>query len=386
MHQRSALRRSGKWLRRPIAVACVAVGLTLGVSVAQVNAATPTPALAAPQPAAGPFPCPINPPVPFPVPKGQLVVPIDQSTSTVINPGQFPQIGCGGVALRAVNNVTYVTRTLSNGQQLALKIDLTIPTSPGPKPLLVYIPGGGFVSADKTQAVATRTYLAEAGFVVASVEYRTALNAGSRYVEGLADIRTAIKWLRANASQYSINPNKVAATGASSGAYMANLIGTAGPNDIAPGDGPGSARVQAVVDFFGGSDISKILADFDQATQNSIAGPENPFAWYINGQGSGKSLADAPDEVRKANPVTYVSNDDPPFIHFHGMEDRTISPSQTLLIHNALRAGGVQSTRYLVQGAGHGEIEAAFYPWLALPWTTPLVLNTAADFLRTKLQ
>lgn len=356
------------------------------VAALAITLASATGAGAAPvQPSAGPFPCPQNIPVPFPTPKGQLVVPIDRSTSTVINPGQFPQIGCGGVALRAVNNVTYVTRTLSNGQQLPLRLDLTIPTSPGPKPLLVYIPGGGFVAGPKDQAVATRTYLAEAGFVVASVEYRTALNAGSRYFDGFADIRTAIKFLKANAAQYSINPNKVAATGQSSGAYMANLIGTAGPNDIAAGDGPGSARVQAVVDFFGGSDISKILADFDPTTQSAIAGPENPFAWYINGQGSGKSLADAPDEVRKANPVTYVSGDDPPFIHFHGMEDRTISPSQTLLIHNALRAGGVASTRYLVQGAGHGDIEQPFYPWLALPWTTPLVLNTTADFLHARL-
>jgi acetyl esterase/lipase len=338
------------------------------------------------QPSAGPLPCPGNNfPATTPPAKGQLVVPVDTSTSTVINPGQFPQVGCGGVALRTVADVTYVTRTLSNGQQLPLRVDLLIPQTPGRKPLVLYIPGGGFVSADKGQAATTRTYLAEAGFVVASVEYRTALNAGSRYVDGVADLRTALKYLRVGAGQYSIDPNRVAVLGQSAGGYLANLLGTAGPNDIAAGDGPGSNQIQAVVDFFGGSDLSKLLADFDPTTQSALAGPENPIAWYVNGQGSGKSLADAPDEVRKANPITYIG-DDPAFLHFHGAEDRIISPSQTLLIHNALRAAGEKSKRYIVNGAGHGDLEMPFYPGLALPWTTPLVLNTTVAFLRAELR
>jgi acetyl esterase/lipase len=220
---------------------------------------------------------------------------------------------------------------------------------------------------------------------VASVEYRTALNAGSRYVDGVADLRTALKYLRVGAGQYSIDPNRVAVLGQSAGGYLANLLGTAGPNDIAAGDGPGSNQIQAVVDFFGGSDLSKLLADFDPTTQSALAGPENPIAWYVNGQGSGKSLADAPDEVRKANPITYIG-DDPAFLHFHGAEDRIISPSQTLLIHNALRAAGEKSKRYIVNGAGHGDLEMPFYPGLALPWTTPLVLNTTVAFLRAELR
>lgn len=236
---------------------------------------------------------------------------------------------------------------------------------------------GGFVSAVKEQALDSRTFVAEAGFVVASIQYRTVAN-GATYTDGLADVRAAIRYLQANAPRYGIDPRRVAVWGASAGGYLANMAGTTDPGR--------GGEVQAVVDYFGGSDLSKLFADFDAATQQQLAGPNNPITMYVNGPGSGQSLADNPEGVRAANPITYVSRNDPPFLHFHGTEDRTISPSQTLLIHNALRDARAHSIRYVVQGAGHGELERVGNPPAALPWTTQKAMAVMVDFLRSRLR
>ena len=326
-------------------------------------------------------PCPSGPSAPGGppnAPRAQLLVPIDTSTSTVINPGVAPQISCGRVRLRTQPDVVYASPTLAGGQQLPLKMDIQIPQTPGPKPVVIYLPGGGFGSAIKEQALDQRTFVAESGFVVASIQYRTIAN-GAKYTDGIADIRAAVRYLRANASRFSIDPRKVGVWGASAGGYLANMVGTTDP-------GGRDGAVQAVVDHFGGSDLSKLFADFDAATQHALDGPDNPIAMYVNGPGSGQSLTDNPDAVRAANPVTYVGPGDPPFLHFHGTEDRTISPSQTLLIHNALRRAGVSSTRYVVTGGGHGEIEKANNLPAALPWTTAEVMGITVSFLRSHLR
>ena len=243
---------------------------------------------------------------------------------------------------------------------------------------MVHLPGGGFVSAVQEQALDQRTFVAEAGFVVASIRYRTVAD-GAKYTDGLADVRAAVRFPRANAARYSIDPRHVDLWGASAGGYLANMAGTTDPG------GPTGA-VQAVVDHFGGSDLSNLFADFDPTTQHTLDGPDNPIAMYVNGPGSGKSLADDPAAVRAADPVTYVGAGDPPSLRFHGTEDRTISPSQTRLIHNALRKAGVESTRYMVKGAGHGELEKPDNLPAALPWTTVADMTITVDFLRSHLR
>jgi carboxylesterase type B len=108
--------------------------------------------------------------------------------------------------------------------QVPLKLDLQVPKTSGKKPLVVYITGGGFMLDDKSGNMDQRTYVAEQGSVVASIEYRT-VNNGATYSDSVADVRSAIRYLRAHADQYDINTSEVAVWGQSAGGYLAAMTG-----------------------------------------------------------------------------------------------------------------------------------------------------------------
>jgi acetyl esterase/lipase len=317
------------------------------------------------------------------------VAPSDDSTSIVINVADDPQIQCGRTALAEHDDVVYSTPTLADGSTLQLKLDIQQPLTPGPpKPLVIYIPGGGYFSADKTGALDLRTYVAEAGFVVASIQYRTLANAAT-YVNGVQDVKAAVRYLRANASRYGIDPRKVGIWGESAGGYLASMVGTTnGMQAFDVGDNlRQSSSVQAVIDKFGPSDMTKIAADFDAASQASYASASSNTAEYVNGIDSGKSLADDPVAAAKANPLNYVDHSDPPFLLFHGSDDRLVSPSQTLILHNKLRSAGVKSTRYLLEGAGHGPLATVDGNVAGVDdWSTTTVMNTTVSFLAKQLK
>jgi acetyl esterase/lipase len=136
-----------------------------------------------------------------------------------------------------------------------------------------------------------------------------------------------------------------------------------------------SSDVQAVIDQFGPSDLSKIGADFDPADQRVLRSPGNSTAQWVYGPGTKKSVSDAPRAIARANPAAYVDSSDPPFLLFHGTADKLVSPSQTLLVHNALRARGVESTRYLLTGAGHGDASVTGDAKAGSAWSTQKVMD-----------
>jgi dipeptidyl aminopeptidase/acylaminoacyl peptidase len=86
-----------------------------------------------------------------------------------------------------------------------------------------------------------------------------------------------------------------------------------------------------------------------------------------------------------ANPITHVDSSDPPFLIEHGSEDKAVSPSQTLLLHSALRAAHVDSTRYVIEGAGHGDLNPSDTK-ATLPWSTATVMDTIVGFLQKNLK
>jgi len=273
-----------------------------------------------------------------------------------------------------------------NGTPKQLKMDILAPKTPGLKPLVVYVPGGGFMIAPKNLALNQRTYVAEAGFVVASVEYRTVPD-GSIWSDGVTDVKSAIRYLRAHADQYQIDPNRVGVWGESAGGYLVSMVGVTNglPQFDVGANLDQSSAVQAVLDKFGPSDYSKVAADFDAAAQKANYSADNNLARYA-GVGAGKSVLDNAQAVARANPITYVNHADPPFLLIHGSADTFVSPSQTLILHTALRAAGVQSTRYVLEGAGHGDLAVQTGdPSAALPWSTQQVMNLMAGFLHSEL-
>jgi acetyl esterase/lipase len=314
------------------------------------------------------------------------VAPSDTSTSTVLTNLNGPQIQCGRTALDTYSDIVFATPTGTGGTALPLKLDIQVPRTDGPKPLVVYVTGGGFVMAPKENGLNLRTYVAEAGYAVASIQYRTVPD-GATYADGVADVKSAIRYLRAHAGQYRIDPNQVAVWGESAGGYLASMVGTTNGRtqfDVGANLDQSSA-VQAVVDKFGPSDLDKLAADFDPAMQRYTYLPGNSLAHWA-GVSSGRSILDDPAADARANPITYVTNAAPPFLIMHGSADKLVSPSQTLLLHTALLAAGVDSTRYVLTGANHGDLAFLNDPAAALPWSTQEVMNHIVTFLNGHLR
>lgn len=317
------------------------------------------------------------------LPLAKTIAPADASTSTTIKPDIAAQIGCGKVAVRSVSDVTYVEAG-SNGAR-ALKMDIMIPAAAGKRPLVVYAPGGGFVLNNKEGALNLRTYVAEAGFVVASINYRTALD-GATYVDGVADVKQAIRWLRAHADEYGIDPERVAIWGESAGGYLAAMVGLtdSDPKYDRGGNLDQSSRVQAIVDKFGPTDLSTIAADFDEETRRDYARP-SPTIGYVGGltpDGKLNDPASDPVDHIKESPI---KGSVPPFLILHGTQDRLVSPSQTLRLHNALRAAGSDSTRYLIDGGNHGDLAFLGDIKAGLSWSNTEVMGVIVSFLGAKL-
>jgi acetyl esterase/lipase len=309
------------------------------------------------------------------------IAPSDTSTSVVIHPDPNDQITCGKTAVRRIDDVAFVRRLLPTGKSMDLLLDVQIPETRGKKPLVVYVTGGGFIRAPKEAALDLRTYVAEAGFVVASVQYRT-ITDGANYRDGIADVKSAIRYLRANASRYDIDPTKVAVWGESAGGYVAAMVGvTNGLRIFDIGNNlEQRSDVQAVIDKFGASDTSKLSADFDSHTRDTNNAKDNPIAQYI-GLDPTSHLLDTRVAMTDANPLTYIKAGAPPFLIFHGSQDRLVSPSQSLILHKALIAAGANSTRYVLEGAGHGDLSFLGDTKAGLPWSTNQTMRIIVDFL-----
>ncbi|RPI24107.1 MAG: alpha/beta hydrolase [Acidobacteria bacterium] len=238
-----------------------------------------------------------------------------------------------------------VYRTV-NGKRLALDLYVPAEAKDGDKfPVVVWIHGGAWRAGDKSQCPGIP--LVSRGFVVASISYR--LSSEAIFPAQIHDCKAAIRWLRASAGRFPIDPDRIGVWGASAGGHLAALLGTSGDVKALEG-GPDnlkySSRVQAVCDYFGPTDFLR-MNDIPGAMDHNAA--DSPESALIGG-----AIQKNPDKVARANPITYVSPDDPPFLILHGDQDRTVPPNQSELLHDALKKAGVQVRLGIVTGAGHG--------------------------------
>ncbi|MFD0525488.1 alpha/beta hydrolase [Paractinoplanes durhamensis] len=231
-------------------------------------------------------------------------------------------------------------------------LDLYLPRQPGPKrrPLLIVMGGSGWYSDNgKAYAADLAPFFTKAGYVVAGVSTRSSRQA--KFPAQLHDVKAAIRWLRANAGTYDIDPRQVAVMGDSSGGWTAAMAGLTGD----PGR---STDVQAVVDLYAPTDFLTMDAHmlpgacdhFNHAfgLTECHADPRSPESSLL-----GHPIRTRPDLVRKASPMTYVTKHSPPFLIAHGERDGLVPTHQSDLLFAALAAAGVPATYYLVPGAGH---------------------------------
>jgi acetyl esterase/lipase len=212
-----------------------------------------------------------------------------------------------------------------------LRLDLARPAGgEGPFPAVVCLHGGGWVAGDRKQMAQTIEVLARRGYVAVAPDYRLAPQ--HRFPAPVEDCQAAVRWLRANAARYKVDPGRVGVVGLAAGGHLACLLGAN------PGE-PG--RVQAVVSFFGPTDLTQPVWDKVVLERNLV-----PFL--------GGTFAQVPDAYRRASPVTYAGRGAPPFLFVHGSADRVVPPSQSEALAEKLRQAGGSARVVLLEGEGHG--------------------------------
>jgi len=219
------------------------------------------------------------------------------------------------------------------------KLDLYVPENgEGPFPLIVWIHGGAWRYGSKENCVALPW--AKKGFAVASIGYR--LSQHAKFPAQIEDCQAAIGWLRAQARKYNIDEDRVAAWGDSAGGHLASLLGTAGDSFEWKRAQPSrSLRVQAVIDWYGRVDLTRVCTDPSMA--------DSPVAGLLGG--SREKIAEL---ARQASPILHVSRDDPPFLIMHGDRDDVVPLWQSVAFEKALKNAGVEANLIVLKGAGHG--------------------------------
>ena len=232
------------------------------------------------------------------------------------------------------------------------------PDAGEPEPLVVWVHGGAWMSGDKSWMPPVSCLL-DNGFAMASIDYR--LSQEALFPAQIEDCKAAIRWLRANAARYNLNPDRVGAWGESAGGHLAALLGTAG--DVAAWDQRGgnrgySSRVQAVCDWFGPSDLLQMGAMKSGLAHDA---PDAPEALLIGGP-----VQENREKAKRANPITYITPEAPPFFIMHGDQDDVVPLGQSELLHRALVEAGLDSTLMIIPGMGHGVMELDKARWAEL--------------------
>ncbi|KAI1623596.1 lipase/esterase [Exophiala viscosa] len=241
-----------------------------------------------------------------------------------------------------IHNISYVR----DGHERQ-KLDLYLP----PKgttlsPVIVYIHGGAFMYGNKETELIPK-HMRDRGYAIASLDYRLSGDATSP--AAVEDCKAAVRWLRANAERYRLDPDRVVAWGESAGGHLAAMIGATG--DIKEFDVGEyldvSSAVQGVVDYYGPTDFLQMDDHAPPGSQmhNHANSPESR---YIGG-----NITEHPDKVKRANPMTYVSASTPPFFIAHGTDDHLVPFHQSTLLGGALKRANVPITFHPVVGADH---------------------------------
>jgi acetyl esterase/lipase len=216
------------------------------------------------------------------------------------------------------------------------RLDLYLPEAATQQwPVILWIHGGGWVTGDKAGGPAIQ--FATKGFAVASMNYRYSRHA--TFPAQVHDCKAAVRWLRANAQNYSLDTAHIGVWGVSAGGHMASMLGLTAGNDVMEGtlgNAAQSSAVQAVVDWFGPTDFLTL-------------GPRDTRTQFLGGD----ALAH-PDKAIAASPIRFVTDRASPFLIVHGDEDPLVPYAQSETFVKALEQAGVDVTFVTIAGGKHG--------------------------------
>lgn len=222
-------------------------------------------------------------------------------------------------------------------------------------PCLVWIHGGAWMYGSKEGLPPEMGMLPDHGYVLASIGYR--LSGEAIFPAQIFDCKAAIRFLKTNAGKYGIDSSRIAVAGTSAGGHLAALAGTsAGVCSLEDkqGSAEASSSVKAVVDYYGPTDfliMDDLPDDPPDLCEDPMIhlAPDSPESLLL-----GCDIRHCPEKVNYANPITYLSEDDPPFLILHGTHDCTVTPKSSMLLERELSSMGIPVELHLLQGAGHG--------------------------------
>jgi acetyl esterase/lipase len=216
-----------------------------------------------------------------------------------------------------------------------------------PLPVIVFFFGGGWERGNRHQLglYDLETFPLQ-GYAVVAADYR--LSSTAIFPAQIQDTQAAVRWVRDNAGEYPFDPGRIGVIGPSAGGHLAALVGTSGDGQSFGNDSATSSAVQAVVDFFGPTDFLQANAHKLDPEQDWEA-PDSVVARLLGGP-----IREHPDQVASANPITYISGDEPPFLIIHGREDEVVPLHQSELLHEALLVNGVESELLVIDNGNHG--------------------------------
>lgn len=229
----------------------------------------------------------------------------------------------------------------------ALRLDLFLPVAPGPHPVAIVIPGGGWRSGNRGQsdAVGLATALAHEGVAAAAIGHRRAPR--DPYPAALLDCRAALRFLRASAAQHELDSDRIVAIGCSSGGHLAALLGT-GPSATRPG-------LRAVVALSAPLDLASEAAVANASgLQMQLVADFVGVPLRLAGEiGPAKFIERVRAKARAASPIEAIPTDAPPFLLIHGDADTIVPVDQSRRMHRALLERGVDSSLHIEAGRGH---------------------------------
>ncbi|MEJ2701378.1 MAG: alpha/beta hydrolase [Sedimentisphaerales bacterium] len=258
-----------------------------------------------------------------PIPKGFAD---EQAVRTAILLGQIKLIDAMNIStpddIEEILGVEY-----GAGGQRKLQLDLYLPKGrTKPTPAIIFIHGGAWKSGKRSDMKFYCVKFAEKGYVTATVTYR--LMDEAPFPAAVRDVKCAVRWLRANAVKYQVDPNRIAVSGNSAGGHLSLMIGYSDDPSLEGNGGNStvSSRVSVVVDFYGPTDLTTDFARNQGLVQDFMGG---------------KTFDEAPDMYKLASPLFHLTKDDPPTLIFHGTIDSTVPIAQADKLAEKLKELGI---------------------------------------------
>jgi acetyl esterase/lipase len=230
----------------------------------------------------------------------------------------------------------------SNPDNQHLQLDMARPKGDGPFPAILCIHGGGFRAGNRQGYDKQCIRLAQQGYAALTVTYRLAPK--YPFPAAIHDVKAAVRWIRASAGKYHIDPARLGVTGGSAGGHLAQFLGVTGGIPEFEGDGghpEQSSRAVCVVNYYGPSDFTKSYGKSVDAAQ--------VLPLFLGGD-----LTTQRHRHILASPLYWVTPSAAPTLCIHGTNDKYVAHEQAVWLIDRLKAADVEAELLTLEGAGHG--------------------------------